>query len=304
MNAHDNRVMPDLCSRRSHFHFATALNVLMKMGVDIHRVNIIAEGEYANYRGEVHSQEPKPGTPLTDQTAINLRVGFNSAVDCMPYQFFYGFGGTTDRTGDWDEPSRALMAPFDSAVIRYRSLARRQTLKFSMGVIDIKHLLAIMSLYGFEMYESDPDPAAALLWVSILPEFNHWAGQPRLVEEVLHRLFGYQFRIRENVAGKFEIPDELRTRLGAPACRLGHSATLGRSFVERDSTYELTISGVKPEEALRLMPGRSVRKKLEWALEICMPNHLECRLKIRVDQKGLPLGNKQGRSRLGYASRI
>jgi len=90
-------IMPDLSSRKNPLHFSTALSILMKAGVDIHRINLIAEGKYENYRGEVHYQEPAAGSVITDNTKIILRIGSTSAVDFMPYQFFYGMGGNVSR---------------------------------------------------------------------------------------------------------------------------------------------------------------------------------------------------------------
>ena len=75
--------MPDFCNRRHPFHYVTALCVLAKMGIDIDTVDILAVGEYENYRGEIQTQSPKPGAAITDDTRIVLKVGYPSAVDYL-----------------------------------------------------------------------------------------------------------------------------------------------------------------------------------------------------------------------------
>ncbi len=95
-------LMPYFCNRRFPFHYTTALCVLMKMGLDITQVDILAIGEFENYKGEVLEQEPAPGRVITAETTVRLKVGYPSAVDFMPYQFFYGLTGSGARSSDWE----------------------------------------------------------------------------------------------------------------------------------------------------------------------------------------------------------
>jgi len=74
---------------------------------------------------------------------------------------------------------------------------------------------------------------------------------------------------------------------------------IGRSFKERDSSYELQVLGVAPDEVRDLLPDKSKRRKLEWVLSTCMPNNLDCQITIKVDRSRLVLGRK---GHLGYST--
>ena len=296
------RLMPDLCNRRFPHHYVTALNLLIRAGVDINAVDILAVGEYANYRGEIQSQEPAPGTPLDEDTRIVLSVGFPSAVDQMPYQFFYGIAGITSRTGEWEDKARALMAPFDSSVVRFFSRAVNDNLKYSLGLADIDYLRRYLELFDFTMWEDSPDHDEALLWAAIFPTFQHWAGNARLVAEVLESLFGYSFRVVENVPLEYAIPEDIRSRLRSRYSRLGEDMILGRSFRECDSACEVQVSGVDPHDVADLLPGKSWRRKLEWVISECMPNDLVCKIRIAAREGRFVLGDKQLAGHLGYSA--
>jgi len=125
--------MPNLTSRRAPAHISAAIIALLRLGVDINNVDILAVGEYENYRGEVRSQHPEPGTELQMDTRISLEVGCLSAVDQMPYQFFYGLGSAAGAGRAWEAAARRLMAPFDAALVRSQGLARYHTLKLTYG---------------------------------------------------------------------------------------------------------------------------------------------------------------------------
>ncbi len=299
MNQAGQKIMPDFCSRRHPFHYATALSVLAKMGVEINKVDILAVGEYENYRGEIQTQSPKAGATISDNTRIVLKVGYPSAVDYMPYQMFYGFKGVTSRTGAWERKSRAFMAPFDAAVIRYHAVTLYQLLKFSFGAVDLAHLLRYLKLLDFTPREKSPEISETLCWVSIMPRFHLWAGNAAFFEEALHYFFGYDFRIVENVPFEYGIPEGLQTRLGSTSSALGKEFVLGRSFKECDSGYDLHVRGLAPDDVRELLPGKSARGKLEWVVSTCMPNSLDCRIRLKVDQSRFKLGRERF---LGYST--
>jgi hypothetical protein len=297
-------IMPDFCSRRFPFHYTTALNILMKMGIDISNINILSVGEYENYKGEVREQKPRPGTTIDSDTKIVLKVGSPSAVDYMPYQFFYGLRGIRDSGREWDERARCLMAPFESSIIRRNSIARFLSLKYDIGIIDQDYLVRILKLYGFDFSGLDTDTAEMLFWFSAFSSFHFWAGNPEAVEKVLTSLFGYDFKIIENVKAEYEIPPPIQYRLGAKSGRLGKETVIGRSFVEYDSGYTVVIMGVEPEDVEKLLPGRSLREKLEWVLSICMPSNLDYHPKIKVDVARTKVGRERRESYLGYSTFI
>ncbi len=292
--------MPDLCNRRNQLHFATGLNLLIKTGVDLNQVDLLPVGKFENYKGEILKQEPPPGTPLSRNTRIVLEIGCSGATDKLPYQFFYGLEGRRSVGSAWEDRARRLMAPFDNPEIKYEAFARRQTLKFNFSVPDKEQLSRFLDLFDFGI-ENASDHKAALLWATILPDFHRWAGNPDKAAEIMSRMFGYRFRIIENIRSDFEIPEEIRYRLGSKTGRLGKETVLGKTFIEYDSAYRIIVSGIAPGEIAEFLPGGKKRKKVEWVLNICMPSNLDYRITFETDAGTMHLGD---RARLGYSTRV
>ncbi|MEW6051223.1 MAG: type VI secretion system baseplate subunit TssG [Candidatus Zixiibacteriota bacterium] len=290
-------LMPEFCDRHRPFHFTTALSTLAGLGIDLARVDLMAVGRYANYRGEVHEQTPQAGTELRDDVRIALKIGCSSAVDFMPYQFFQG--------GEhWEERARALQSPFDGSVIRHAAIAQNLAMKFNLGMPDRRHLERLLGLFQCHLEGSGGDTAESLAWVRILPTFHFWSGNAALVERILHYFFPWRFRLIENVERGFPIPLHLTERLGSSGARLGRSAVIGRSFRECDSGYELVIENVRPGQVPHLFPGAPVRKKLEWLLSVCMPGNLVGTIRVKVADRGVKLGAEHRLGYVGYATRL
>jgi len=272
MKSSPAREMPNLVNRRAPVHYVTALNTLMRLGVDITKVDILAVGEYENYHGEIQSQTPAPGTELGRDTRIALSVGYPSAVDQMPYQFFYGLGGVSGDRSGWEERARSMMAPFDAVVIRYTG--------------------------GIDLSQRD-----LLLLAAVLPSFNEWSGNPRLVAEVLELFLGYRFEIVESIPWRYEIPENLQYHLGAGG-RLGRESVLGRDFVNCDSAYQVVIHRVDPADVTGLLPGMQKRRILDWLLRFAMPGDLTYDVKMKLSEMRNPLGSGHRPSRLGYTTYV
>jgi hypothetical protein len=296
--------MPDLSNRRRPYHYVTALNLLMRLDVDLHAVSILSQGSHQNYRGEILAQTPAPGQPLTPGTPIELEVGYDSAVDYMPYQFFYGLAGITSRSDNWDLEARHLMAPFDGSVVRYNALTTGASLKFSLSQNDRDHLTRLLGLFGFVLPGQQPDLKELRLWSSLMPTFHHWAGNAECVSRVLAAIFEHRFSIVENVPSTTSIPAPLQSRLGRKSSALGVSTVLGNSFRECDSAYEVHVHGVLAREAGDWLPGKPLRRKLDWILKTVMPNNLDYRLLVHVDSRGFRLGAHSEHGRLGYTAHV
>ncbi|MBD3179844.1 MAG: hypothetical protein GF417_09710 [Candidatus Latescibacteria bacterium] len=294
-----NNIMPDFTGRNFRFGYLTALNILSGMGVDLNRINIKAVGTFENYRGEIRSQDPEPGEALTSDMAISLEIGSQSAVDYMPYQFFYGLRGARDTDRSWEDRGRALMAPFDSAVIRHRAQVRFSALQYEFGIIDDVHLQRFLSLFDFDPGGGEYQRDDILLFVSLLPSLYLWGGNPDIVTDVLSRLFGYQFRLRENIRAETDIPEELRYRLGEKVSRLGRETVIGPSFSECDSSYQLTVLDVPAEEIPEFLPGGKIRGRIERVLDYCMPGELDCMIEIEGREERRGMGS---RTYLGYSA--
>ena len=302
MSAPD-KIMPDFCNRRFPFHFTTAMHILRKMGIDPKTIEILAIGKYENYKGEISSQEPAPKTQITRGTKIVLQVGCTSAIDLMPYQFFYGLVGITDRASDWENSARRLMAPFDAAFIRYMAAASYENMKFNFNFIDDKHLSKYLELYDFAGIDIS-DPATAARWQAIMPTFHIWAGNSEMTSKILRFLFGLDFQINESVPIRFEIPKDLKYTLGSKSKRLGYESIAGTAFVECDTGYQVVISGLKEEDVPELLPGKPLRKKIEAVLDYCMPGNLNYIIRIKVDKEKALLGDKTNKGYLGFTTFI
>jgi len=298
-----SKIMPKLVDRRHKIHYLTALNLLSGVGVDISRVKLLAVGTNRNYRGEIQYQEPEPGTTLADNTPIVLKIGCSSAIDFMPYQFFYGLQGIRSTGDKWETDARRLLAPFDANVIRYQAVAQLNRLKYKFGLIRPQHLKKILDLFDFNLLDDIDDQEELLFWLSSLPMIYRWGGNPEILSTVLHKIFGYRFTITENVEHETTIPNSIHYKLGTKIGRLGFESILGKSFKEYDSTYELIIEDISPENIKDLLPGGKTGKRLERILDYCMPGELDRKIKLRVDHhpEQTPRAENQY---LGYATYI
>ncbi len=297
-----HNIMPDLVNRRAPVNYATALVTLMRMGVDLSRVRMLAVGEYENYRGEIRSQSPEPGEEFGPSTEIKLEVGCPSAVDQMPYQFFFGLGDVTVSGNEWEDNARHLQAPFDAEVIRHRGEARSHILRLTYGCFDRTQVERLIGAFGVALPDVELDDREITVIASLLPTYNEWSGNAGAVANVLEYFFGHPFEIIENVPQRTKIPARLRYHLGQTSAGLGRETVLGGSFVECDSTCVVVMRGVDPDTAGELLPGKTLRRKLDWMLKLAVPGNLECKLKVMPEERGMKIGSTQGRTRLGVAS--
>ena len=294
-------VMPDFCSQRYRTHFVTALNTLARMGIDLSKVDLLAIGIEENYRGEVHYQEPAPGTLLDSHIQIRLKIGASSAVDYMPYQFFYGLHGLTRRVEKWEDRARAFMAPFDSAVLKYTAKCHQESLTYGSGLVERRQLLRFLKMFNFDVDPSIPENELLLL-ASLLPQYHYWSGNADFLVAVLSRMFPFTFRVIENIPGRYTITQDLCTRLGRSNSRLGKESLLGSSFVEGDSAYRVIISNVPADRAAELVKGKFLRDRIDWMIQRCMPTHFVYEIIIEVNRQAAKLGRQSPTSRLGYSA--
>jgi len=293
------RIMPDLTGRRYRFHYLTAINLLESMGVSLGDIRVRAEGEYENYRGEIRTQEPAPGAPIPPGSIITLYVGCGSAVDFMPYQFFYGLQGIRDSDDTWETAARSVMAPFDTAMIRYLAAMRMMALRYDFGVMDAVHVRRFMELFGCRPGDEIQGEGRMAFLAAILPSLHLWGGNPTAVAIILKRMFGYHARVKENVKSSTSIPEDIRYRLGSRAGRLGSETVIGRSFEECDSRYEVELADVPPAEVRDLLPGGRTRRRIETFLSFCTPEDMDRTIAIKVRRQAARAATKQY---LGYST--
>jgi hypothetical protein len=295
-------LMPNLTSRRAPAHISAAIIALLRLGVDINNVDILAVGEYENYRGEVRSQRPEPGTELQMDTRISLEVGCLSAVDQMPYQFFYGLGSAAAAGKAWEEAARRLMAPFDAALVRSQGLARYHTLKLTYGHYDRPQLERFIGIFDVTPPDVRLSQRDLLVLASLLPTYNEWAGNARGITEALALMFGLRFEIIQNVACRYPIPSRLHYRLGQKKAGLGRDTLVGDSFTEADSAFLVVVRDLDPDQVTELLPGKPLRKKLDWFIKLAVPGNLVCTIRLMPRRTGVRLGSAEQPAHLGLAS--
>lgn len=302
MNRPATAVMPDLCSRRHPVSITTALMLLKRMGIDLRRVDILADGEHENYKGEIREQKPAPGDEIGRRDQIVLKIGYAGAVGQLPYQFFYGLdSGSAARTSDWEDRAYRLMAPFDAAVVRRMAEAEFEELKYQNSFGDLEHIKRFLKLFGLDT-SLIANLHEGLLWAAMMPSFNEWAGNAEKTERALKCLFGYNFEIIENVPTRHDIPDELQFRLGSETDRLGNETVLGDSFTECETAVTVVMSGVSGRDLRNYLPGQPGHKKLRKVLETCLPSHFICEIEIEPETKQAALGDGDQAAYLGYSS--
>jgi hypothetical protein len=293
------RIMPDFLGRRYRFHYLTAINLLESMGIPLGDIRVRAAGEYENYRGEIRSQDPAPGAAIAPGSAITLQVGCDSAVDFMPYQFFYGLQGIRESDNAWEEEARSVMAPFDAATIRHAAAIRMQMLRYDFGITDGGHIRRFMELFEYEPGDEARSAGTISFLAAILPSLHLWGGNPSAVTVVLKRLFGYDVRLKENLKTSTPIPEDIRYRLGSKTGRLGSETVIGRSFEECDSRYEVEFIGVPPEDIRDLLPGGRTRGRMEAFLDFCTPGDIDRTIALTVERPAALAGREKY---LGYST--
>jgi len=267
--------------------------------VPLQNIYIKCVGVYENYRGEIRNQEPEAGTDINYNTQISLEVGSSSAVDFLPYQFFYGLQGLRNSDNTWEENARCLMSPFDAAAIRYEAATRFHSLGYEFGIIDDDHLKRYLDLFEYTVDDDSFSIDDIMLLVSTLPSLNEWGGNPETITRILSRLFKYKIQIIENVISSTPIPEQLQYKLGAKTGRLGYETIVGRSFEEFDSTYELVFYDVSPDEVHDLLPGGKMRRRIDRFLSYCMPGDYDYYYTIKVNKTAVKAKTS---TYLGYSS--
>lgn len=293
MAVRDTSIMPDLQNRRVPVDYVAALVLLARLGVDLHAVDILAAGEYENYRGEIRDQSPVPGEELTTTTRVALEVGYPSAVDQMPYQFFYGLDYKADGGREWERRSREWMAPFDAASIRYHGLVEYHVLRLSLGYFDREQVERQLEVFGLPKPPGDLTERELMLMVRLLPTYNEWAGNASELERVIGAFFGFTCRVVENIPRRYATPERHQYRLGRRSGGLGRRTLLGDSFVEAESACLVVLSELTPEVVQQLLPGKPLRGKLEWFLRLAMPGNVEYEIRLRPAKNGIVLGSKK-----------
>ncbi len=293
--------MPNLVSRRAKMHYVTALNELARLGVDMTTVEILAVGWYRNYAGEVHRQEPGPGSELHPGTKIRLEVGYTSAVDQLPHQFFVGLDHRPTAGGKWEDAARRLMAPFDAQVVRHEAWTLYRSLKVSFGYLDREQLTRFLETFDVELPDMELTDREMLLLAMLMPGIHQWGGNAHAVESALELFFGFRVDIEENIPRRFAIPRNLQYRLGQSRTQLGRDSLVGGSFTELESSYRLTLRDVPDSRVRELLPGRPLRRKVDWFLKMVTPGNLVGIVQVMPRQPKMPLGDSN-RSYLGHGS--
>jgi type VI secretion system protein ImpH len=120
----------------------------------------------------------------------------------------------------------------------------------------------------------------------------------------LERLLNTQFdltviRVQACRERRARIPAPQTLRLGRPTARLGETAVLGETIVDRASTFLIVIGPLDVANARRFLPGSDELVRLVRLVRVYARDPLHFRLELRVPAEGVPPLRLTERARLG-----
>ncbi len=301
MNAPSKHLMPVLVDRRSRPSLVTAVNQLIKLGVDPDRIFVRLVGSNEDYDGQIRSQDPDPGTPLTEETEVVLDVGMVGIVDYLPYQFFTSPQRSSAASTTWETRARGMMAPIDGTAAKMSALMSFERMRFDEAIIEPGHLSRVIDLYGDRPRSCCSANTLLGLWTALMRDFNEWSGNPRGMAWVLGLLLDCKLHVRENTPAKHQIDPAIQSRLSTTYSHLGDDWVLGDHFVDHDSRYELILTDIRQAHVEDWLPGGSRRTLLEKIMTMCNPGHLQWHLRFELPFSARPIGRSHREAFLGVS---
>jgi len=275
------------------------------LGVDQSRVNLKAIGKFLNYRGEIHSQSPRAGEVITDDSVIRLNVGFDSVVDHFPHQFFFGLPGLSSLAGgDWEDSGRRLMSTFDAAVIKLEALASYEAFRFSCPEIDPDQSVRTARLFSIDSLPHDPGNKVRHTVLPVLPHFYLWSGNAEGTARFLSQVLGHTVEIVENVETVQQIDPDLQSQLGVRFTELGGSMVLGSSFKERESAFDILVRDVEIDQVADWLPSGRRMMQLNQLVHTTLPNGLDYRIRPLFKKRTIKLGRTSNEAYLGSSATV
>jgi len=168
--------MPNLLRTGSdeRLRLESVVNMLLDLGVLRENLEIIAEGGFRKFRGEIIRQSPEPGTQVGSNTKVTLWVTQEGIADNLPESLF-GFSAFLDRKEP--TPTRApkdFFLPLDSLSFQTSALLHRIAQVYGLLFSDPAFSRYFLTMFGFP--EPGWDREELSVWQAILPYASGWIG--------------------------------------------------------------------------------------------------------------------------------
>jgi hypothetical protein len=295
-------IMPDLVGPGSSTSFIHTLAWLKRVGVSLDNIRLLLKGVFENYKGEIINHLPPPGAEIDSSTVALLGIGSASMVDQLPPSLFFVPRREYLDLDKMELESRKLFSCFDSAIAKITATLEYVLLVYDSVFLEESFSERFVGAFGFP--EEGWNSEELFLWTMFLPGFHQWAGTKKGTQEVLSKLFGIQFRIKENERGENSLPPEVQSLLGKRWSQLGSDWSLGNSFSECESSFRVVIGPISACQVRDFLPLGAKRKKLDRILNHCVPGQLRwgVALKLKEKEKIFSLGESTHNCVLGYST--
>jgi predicted component of type VI protein secretion system len=296
--------MPNLISKGSDdsLSLESAINLLLDLGIQRKKIQIIAKGGFQRYQGAIIQQVPDAGTPVVPESEVLITVTEVGLYDILPDGFFSSNGALDKEQMELEKGMRNFFGTFDSLL--FLTSATLEYIKDVSNLIFYDETLCKSFLHYFGFSSQEWEEKDLLIWRTIMPYAPLWVGTKKGIEMITNTFFGLQTKVIENVSHVNEIPSEYRNRLGAEPFTLGKDSLIGNSFEENYTTFRLLLGPVPLEQFPEFLPEKKLRKKMERILEFAIPGNMSYEIHLILfeeDQKFVPEKNPVNNI-LGYST--
>ena len=257
-------LMPDLAGiRRSVRHRVdSALLTLLRLGIDFGHIVLECAGP-GEPGGAVISQDPLPGTTLTQVSRIVLRVGGSGAMDLLPFPL--RDESEVELRGD------RFFAIFDNPALKLAFFLRH-----GGGYLSLQADEPITARRWLDdLFAIPVDPWPAERWhalARLVPRLHALGGTESAVRVAMAAIFGLPVatvQVRQDVV---PVGAERVVRLGTRNGRLGFDAVLGGGVVG-DAHVAITFGPLTLDAWRRNADAESARQRTVL-YPLILPAHL------------------------------
>ena len=283
--------MPELTSGRlAHRHtLHSALSSLARLGISSHRIRLRLSGREALPAGTVVRQKPPAGTPLFQDTEVQLEIAGAGVMHALPV-------GMWDSGGEGAMGTRELLELFDDPLAKLRFWFREGAPLFRIAPSDHLACARWLALFGIDANEWPRN-----LWyrlAAVIATLPKLACDQQGCAYVLNALLGMPVHAFDYKRTWTPVPPALLSSLGARASRLGLDAVLGDQV---EDVVTLTVKiGPVPLHTYEHFTGDGA-ELLRQVMALLIPISVSYELQwVVLDQKRAPiLGMADRNARLG-----
>jgi hypothetical protein len=287
-------VMPYFDSGFHGFHHTvdSALRVLSTLGLPASRVTLRMAGRGWPPRWVV-SQEPRPGTRLTDDVEVHLSISGLGYFDDLPV-------GMWDQGGEDEPGTREILEPVDDPLQKAAHWIREGAELFDIRPGHLEACSRWISLFGLSADDWPPEA-----WYSLsllLPRIQNLAD----TAEGIRLAFQVLAHLSVNEISFFKcsrlMPEDEWSLLGERSCRLGVDTILGNRL--EDLAGVCIVVGPVPLFVYKEFHRDENKQLITNILGLSLSCQRECRVTWLVeDRKRAPrLGFEKQNGRLGINS--